>query len=111
MFIPYPGWAVPYYQRPHPIPARYSLLGLAPHAIGGFGAGPAPIEPGYLFFSGGHPIGGVVSTGFRGVSAAAFPLPFIYLGSGGPINGEALLYAGAPIGGTGPGRGAAPIGF
>jgi hypothetical protein len=110
MFIPYPLWAVPYYQRPHPILARYGLLGLPAHAIGGFGAGPAPIEPGYLFFSAGRPIGGPIGTGYRGVSAGTFPFPIGYLGSGGPIASDLLMYAGAPIGVT-PGRFGAPIGF
>ena len=109
MFIPY-VWAVPYYYGPmRTPPARYALLGLPPHLIGGLGVGPAPIEPLYLYFSGGHAIGGVIGTGFRGVSAAAFPWPGVYLGSGAPINGEALLYAGAPIGVGGPGRGGVPI--
>lgn len=94
MFMPY----VPWYWHPHPLTARYALLGLPAHAIGGFGIGPAPIEPGYLFFSAGRPIGGRIGTGYRGVSAGVFPLPMGYFGPGGPIDGDLLGYAGSPIG-------------
>jgi hypothetical protein len=94
MFMP----DAPWYWRLQPLPTRYALLGLPAHVIGGVGIGPAPIEPGYLFFSAGHPIGGGIGTSFRGVRAGSFPLPAVYTGSGAPIDSEWLGYAGAPIG-------------
>jgi hypothetical protein len=102
MFMPF-GWfpanpVMPYgpYRRPVPVPARYRMVGVPGAPAMGWGLGPA-IEPGYGWFAGGHPIGGPSGTSYRGVSASTFPLPAIYLGSGGPLDSEMLRYAGAPL--------------
>jgi hypothetical protein len=101
MYVPWVP-VIPYWKmRPRPLPARYRLLNL-PAATwpGGFGAGPAAIEPGLLFFAHGNPIGGP-SELYRGVSASTFPLYASVLGPGAPMAASPLGIAGARIGSPG----------
>lgn len=89
-----------------PGPRRY-LPPLAPpvpgvRALPIFGAanpfqyGSAVIDPGSLFFRAGNPIGGPMGR-FRGVRASAVPFYASVLGPGGPLSGNEVGIAGAPI--------------
>lgn len=89
-------------------------VGAAGQPIGGlaaaFRAGAAPIEPRYLYFAAGRPIGGPVGQVFRGVRATPFPFFASILGPGAPLAPSVTGIAGVPVGLV-PGVGGAPIGY
>ena len=64
-----------------------------------FQFGSAPIDPGELFFTHGHPVGGP-SESFRGVRASVVPFYASILGSGAPLSPGAVGIAGAPLSST-----------
>lgn len=121
MYYPYgqaAGWACP-----APIAVRSALISPAApgrplvHAAGAlpiygginpFQYGATVIDPGELYFSGGHAIGGP-SEGYRGVRAARFPSIMAVGGSGAPLSPEALGLAGVHIIGNGPWTGGVAI--